>query len=146
MHDASLAALRLTIRVSLDRARRELGQRHDELPERRAEWEQRAVALTTLLTERARWQERLRGHTGHILTSLDVVNLFRCGRVIEALLRQATRRRDEAERALARASEALAEARRVVGEHLVRLRWIEGQTLRGDEARERQVERRDDED
>jgi len=146
MDEPSLAALRRTSEVELERARHELARRHDELAEARAELERSERSREAVTLERARWEEGLRALSGHTLSGLELADLRRRGEAIEARARDTARRHGAARSVLAKAGSRLEEGRRAVGEALARQRWIEEESRRGDLARERQTALREDED
>lgn len=146
MDDASLAALRRTTELALDRARRELARRHDALAEAGAERGRLGLARSALLSRHARWEERMRALVGHTLSTRELMDLRRQGAALEARLAALTARHAEAGAAEGRAATALEEARRTAGELLARQRWTDEEWRRGRDARERQAAQREDED
>lgn len=146
MDEPSLAALRRSSEVELERARHELARRHDELSEARAELELGERSREAITLERARWEEGLRALAGHTLSGLELADLRRRGEAIEARARDIARRHAAARSLLAKAESALEQGRQAVGEALARQRWIEEESRRGSLARERQATLREDED
>lgn len=146
MDDASLAALRRTTELALDRARHELARRHEVLAEGNAELARIGLARSELRSRHARWEERVRALGGHTLSARELMDLRRQGAALEAGLATLTARHAEVGALVGRAAEALEEARRVAGELLARQRWTDEEGRRGREARERQAAGREDED
>jgi len=146
MDEPSLAALRRSGEVELERARRELERRHDELSAARAELEQGERSREAITLERARWEEGLRALAGHTLSGLELADLRRRGEAIEARARGVARRLAAARSLLAKAETALEQGRQAVGEALARQRWIEEESRRGSLERARRAALREDED
>lgn len=146
MDAAALAALRLAIEVALADARRDLARCHDELQEADTAAERTARAQEALQADLARWKVGLRSLTGHSLSGLELRNHRGRGEAIEARLLDAARCHHRARADVARAQRRWDEQRRSVGEQLARQRWIEEETRRGREVRERQATQREDED
>lgn len=146
MDDASLATLRLSIEVGLIQARRELAQRHDELAESRAALDEATRAREALRVERARWEDRIRDLSGHTLSAAELGDLHRRGEALEARAQDAARRHGLARARVTRAGLRLEEGRRLIGERLARLRWLEEVARRGQLARAQQTARSEDED
>lgn len=146
MDDASLAALRRTTELALDRARRELARRHDALIEANAERGRLGLARSALQSRHARWEESVRALVGHTLSARELLDLRRQGAALEAGLTALAARHAEAGAGVGRAAEALEEARRASGELLARQRWTDEEWRRGHETRARKAALREDED
>ena len=124
MDEASLAALRQTIELGLEGARRDLSRRQDALAERRDALDRSGRARHTIELERARWEESVRALSGHTLSGLELAALRLRGEAIEARRMEAARRHARAEALVAGAEAAVEEGRRAVGEQLARQRWV----------------------
>jgi hypothetical protein len=146
MDDASLAALRRTIEVGLEGARRDLARCQDELAEGRDALDRSERARQAIEVDRARWEESVRALAGHTLSGLELADLRRRGAAIEARGQDVARRHAAAKTLVARAEIELEEGRRAVGEHLARQRWVDEESRRARESRERLTSLREDED
>lgn len=146
MDEASLAALRRTIEVGLEGARRDLARRQDELAEGRDALDETERARQAIELEQARWEERVRALAGHTLSGFELADLHRRGEAIEARRLDVARRHASARALVARAEIKLEEWRRAVGEHLARQRWVDEESRRARESRERLTSLREDED
>lgn len=146
MDEASLAALRQTIELGLEGARRDLSRRQDELAEGRDALDRSGRAQQAIELERARWEESVRALSGHTLSGLELAALRLRGEAIEARRMEAAGRHARAEALVAGAETAVEEGRRAVGEQLARQRWVDEEDRRLREARERQASLREDED
>jgi hypothetical protein len=146
MDEASLAALRRTIEVGLGAARSELARRQDELAEGRDALHRSYGARQALELDRSRWEESVRALSGHTLSGQELAALRARGEAIEARRQDVARRHAAAQALVARAETALEEGLRAVGEHLARQRWVDEESRRARESRERQASLREDED
>ena len=146
MDDASLAALRLSIEVGLENARRELTERQDDLAEAHLALAEATRSRDGLQAERARWKEHLHTLPGHILSGQQLGVLRRRGEAIEAREGAVARRHEAARAAVADAAARREAAQRAVAEQLARQRWIDVEARRGRETRERHAARREDEE
>ncbi len=146
MDEASLAALRQTIEVGLEGARRDLARRQDELAEGRDALGRSERARQAMELEQRRWEESVRALSGHTLSGIELTALRLRGEAIEARRVEVARRHSMAESLVAGAESAVEEGCRVVGEQLARQRWVDEETRRLREERERQASLREDED
>lgn len=146
MDEASLSALRQTIELGLEGARRDLSRRQDELAEGRDALDRSGRARQAVELERSRWEEGLRALSGHTLSGHELAALRLRGEAIEARRMEAARRHARAEALVAGAEAAVEEGRRAVGEQLARQRWVDEEDRRLREVRERQASLREDED
>jgi len=146
MDEASLAALRQTIEVGLEGARRDLARRQDELAEGRDALGRSERARQAMELEQRRWEESVRALSGHTLSGLELTALRLRGEAIEARRVEVARHHSRAEALVAGAESAVEEGRRAVGEQLARQRWVDDEARRLREERERQASLREDED
>ena len=146
MDAASLAALRLSVEVSLRAASLELRRRQDDLAEAQAAVDRCREALRAVRVERSRWNATLADMAGRTLSVAELREHARRGAVLEAREAAGTRASGAARDATTRIALHVEEARREVGTQLARQRWVDASMERGVlEAGRRAAQREDEE-
>lgn len=146
MDAASLAALRLSVEVSLRAASLELQRRQDDLADAEAEVERCQEALRAVLADRSGWQVGGMAMEGRTLSVAELREHGRRGAALAAREAEGTRACEAAVDAVARRARRVEEARREVGAQLARQRWVDAAIERGVlEAAKRAASREDEE-
>ncbi len=146
MDAASLAALRLSVEVSLRAASVDLRQRQDDLAEAEAEVHRRKEALRAVQAEHSQWHASVTAMEGRTLSVAELREHVRRGAALAAREVEATRVSEAAQAIVARRASRVEEARREVGTQLARQRWVDASMERGALEAAKQAARREDEE
>jgi len=146
MDAASLAALRLSVEVSLRAASLELRRRQDDLAEAEVAVERCREAMRAVQVERSRWSAGLAGMASRTLSVAELREHARRGAALEAREAACTRAGDAARGTVRTIAGHVEEARREVGAQLARQRWVDASMERGVLEAERRAALREDEE